>query len=161
MSSTPTRSKPCCRAARSRANEQIKAYRLHGDLYRLLGDAGSKLCQPIKAVFYLLGGMDADGLGWDAFPTARAAIEGSGYDALVDALHAECRRLWDRQSTWSADDDVLAPLVDVVRNTFASGGIHFYQDDKGEWGIKVPFSAETTPEPSPRILVRPRLSCAP
>lgn len=132
--------------ARSRANEQIKAYRLHGDLYRLLRDAGSELCQPIKAVSYLLGGMDADGLGWDAFPASRAAIATGGYGALVNALHAACRSLWDSQSTWSADDDVLAALVDVVRDTFASGGIHFYQDHCGEWGIKVPCSAETMPD---------------
>jgi hypothetical protein len=131
--------------ARSRANEQIKAYRLHGNCYRLVGEGGYELCQPIKAVSYLLGGMDADGFGWDAFPTARAVIEAGGYGALVDALHAACRTLWDSQSNWSADDDVLAPLVDLVRDTFASGGIHFYQDQSGEWGIKVPFSAETMP----------------
>lgn len=132
--------------ARPRANEQIKAYRLHGNCHRLLGDAGSELCQPIKAVSYLLGGMDADRLSWDTFPAARAAIERGGYGALVDALHAACRMLWDSQSTWSADNDVLAPLVDVVRDTFSSGGIHFYQDHGGEWGIKVPFSTETMPD---------------
>lgn len=132
--------------ARSRANEQIKAYRLHGDCYRLIGDAGSELCQPIKAAAYLLGGMDADGLTWDNFPEARAAIDAGGYGQLVDALHERCRALWDSQSEWSADDDVLTPLVDLARDTFASGGIHFYQGDTGEWGLKIPFSPETMPD---------------
>lgn len=85
--------------ARSRANHQIKAYRLHGNCYRLLGDAGSELCQPIRAAAYLLGGMDGDGLGWDAFPAARAAIEAGGYVALVDMLHSACQALWHSRST--------------------------------------------------------------
>jgi hypothetical protein len=132
--------------ARIRANAHIKAYRLHGDLYRLVGDAGSELCQPIKASAYLLGGMDAEGKAWSDFPEARAAITAGGYADLVDALHTRCRALWDSRETWSPKVDVLAPLVDLTRDIFSSGGIHFYQDASGEWGLKVPFSPETMPD---------------
>jgi len=132
--------------ARLRANETIKAYRLHGDNYRVIGEAGGELCQPIKAVAYLLGGMDAEGLAWDDFPEARAAVEAGGYGDLVDALHARCRTLWDSQVNWTPDVDVFGPLVDLTRDVFASGGIYFYQGDTGDWGIRVPFSPETMPD---------------
>lgn len=132
--------------ARVRANEYIKTYRLHGDLYRLIGEAGGELCQPIKASAYLLGGMDAQDQTWSDFPEARAAVEAGGYADLVDALHIRCQELWDSQATWTIEMDVLAPLVDLTRDAFSSGGIHFYQDDAGEWGLNVPFSAETMPD---------------
>src|SRR3546814_17239592 len=40
--------------ARSRANEKIKAYRHHGDHLRILKEAGSELCAPIKMIAYLV-----------------------------------------------------------------------------------------------------------
>ena len=132
--------------ARARANAHIKAYRLHGDLYRLVGDAGSELCQPIKASAYLLGGMDAEDKAWSDFPEARAAIVAGGYAGFIDMLHTRCRDLWDGRETWTVEVDVLAPLIDLTRDVFSSGGIHFYQDDMGEWGLKVPFSPETMPD---------------
>ena len=133
--------------ARTRARGAIKAYRTHGDDYRVIGDAGMELCQPLKAAAYLLGGIDADDKQWSDYPEARAAIEAGGYADLVDRIHAECRRLWDSQPDWTVDDDVLAPLVDIARDAFRSGGILFYQDGRGEWGITVPFTPDTMPGP--------------
>lgn len=132
--------------ARKRANEHIKTYRIHANLSRLIGEAGFELCQPIKAAAYLLGGMDADNLTWEDFPAARATIEASGYGNFIDELHERCRTLWDSQDKWSADVDVLAPLVDLTRNVFESGGIYFQKNSDGEWYISVPFTSETMPD---------------
>lgn len=131
--------------ARERANECIKKYRIHGDLNRLIGEAGFELCQPIKAAAYLLGGMDANNLTWSDFFEARAAIEAGGYGDFVDALHEHCRIMWESQVEWSVEDDVLAPLIDLARNVFAFGGIYFHRNWAGEWHIKVPFTPETMP----------------
>src|SRR3546814_11215234 len=65
--------------ARSRANEKIKAYRHHGDHLRILKEAGSELCQPIKMIAYLVGGMDGEQADWDAYPGTRATVRGDGY----------------------------------------------------------------------------------
>lgn len=131
--------------ARARAKEGIKAYRLHGDLHRLLGEAGSELCQPLKAASYLLGGLDAEDRGWAEFAEARAAIDEAGYGALVDALHEGCRHLWDSQSEWTPDRDVLAPLIAVARDAFASGGIYFRRESDGRCRVNVPLSVDTLP----------------
>lgn len=132
--------------ARKRANEHIKSYRIHGNLRRLISEAGFELCQPIKAAAYLLGGMDADNLTWEDFPTARATIEASGYGNFIDELHERCRTLWDSQDNWSADVDVLASLVDLTRKVFGSGSIYFQKNLDGEWHVKVPFTPETMPD---------------
>lgn len=130
---------------RTRANERLKQYRLHGDLHRLIGEAGSELCQPVKAASYLLGGMDADGKSWADFARARQAIDAAGYGTLIDGLHEECRALWNSQAQWTPGQDVFAPLLKVARDTFASGGIHFARDADGHCRLDVPFTPETTP----------------
>ena len=131
--------------ARARAREHITAYRIHGDNHRIIGEAGSELCQPLKVIAYLLGGMDAGNLDWHDFPNARAAVEEGGYIELADELRRHCRSLWDSQTEWSADEDILAPLIDVTLAAFELGGIHFYQCS-GEWCISIPLTPETTPD---------------
>lgn len=131
--------------ARARANEAIKSYRTHGDLRRLLAEAGSELCQPIKAVAYLLGGIDAEGLDWTEFPEVRAAIEEARYADLVDVLHMRCRALWNTRADWSADEDVLGPLTELTRDVLASGGIHLSRGEDGDCHISVPFTPATMP----------------
>lgn len=132
--------------ARKRANEHIKTYRIHGNLHRLISAAGFELCQPIKAAAYLLGGMDADNLTWEDFAEARAAIEAGGYGDFVDLLHEHCQVLWDSQAEWSPEVDVLAPLIDLTRDVFESGGIYFLRNRDGECHIEVPFTPETMPD---------------
>lgn len=131
--------------ARARANEAIRSYRTHGDLRRLLAEAGSELCQPIKAVAYLLGGMDAEGLGWTDFPEARSVIEKAGYADLVDRLHECCEALWETRSEWSTDKDVLGSLTELTRDVLASGGIHLRRGEDGDCHINVPFTPDTMP----------------
>ncbi|MGV9008068.1 hypothetical protein [Brevundimonas sp.] len=124
--------------ARVRAELAVRAYRDHGEINRLLSEAGSELLQPMKAVAYLLGGLDADDLVWADFPAVRAAIEEAGYADLVDRMHEQCRRLWDTRGSWSEDQDVLEPLIKLARDVFASGGIHLSTLDNGLCRVDVP-----------------------
>ena len=135
----------CAEVARNRANEAIKSYRLHGDLDRLVAEAGAPLCAPIKAVAYLLGGIDGVEAGWDDHPEARVAIEAAGYGDLVDDLHAELRHLWDTYDSWLPTLDTFAGLEAIARSTFESNGIHFQTNDDGACSIDVPFTHETWP----------------
>ena len=131
--------------ARERADESIRAYRSHGDLNVLLGEAGSELCQPLKAASYLLGGMDGAGQGWREYPAAAAAVSAGGFAALVDALHERCEALWVSQADWSAEKDVLAPLRGLVCEALSSGGIHLRRMEAGDWYVDVPFTPQTLP----------------
>jgi len=133
-------------SARDRANAAIKAYRTHGDIDKLVGEAGPALAQPIKIGAYLLGGMDGEGFDWTDVPDIRTAIVDAGYDDLVDELHTILRDLWDSQGTWDPSIAMFEPLIDFVHKVFADGGLIFHSEHDDRCHIDVPFSQETTPD---------------
>lgn len=133
------------RGARSRADEAIKRYRVHADINVLVGDAGSELCAPIKAATYLLGGMDAAGENWASFPEVRTLIADAEYKELIDELHEILRHLWDTQGEWSPTLGTFAPLEELAKRVFDSGGIFFQTADDGRCRIDVPFTPSTIP----------------
>lgn len=137
--------KSCVSGARARSNDAIKAYRVHGDLNRLVGEAGAELCQPMKAAAYLLGGMDGEGADWSFFPDVRSALQDGEFADLVDELWTELRRLWETRSDWRPTLQVFKRLENLAREVFQSGGIHFRTASDGSCSIQVPFTTETMP----------------
>ena len=132
--------------ARHRSNEAIKAYRIHHDLNRLVGEAGPELCQPMRAAAYLLGGMDAVDADWADFPAVRTAAEAADYGVLIDDLHAILRGLWASQEDWSPTLDTFAPLEALAKRVFDKGGLLFHTSADGNCRIDVPFTRQTMPE---------------
>src|SRR3546814_19911595 len=98
-----------------RSNEKIKAYRHHGDHLRILKEAGSELCQPIKMIAYLVGGMDGEQADWDAYPGTRATVEAEGYGEFADRLRQECRGLWERREQRSEERRLGKGCVSTCR----------------------------------------------
>ena len=129
--------------ARPDANAAIRAYRWHGDVDRLVAEAGPPLCQPIKVAAYLLGGLDGAGAAWSDFPEAREELDAAGYGELVDRLHAILRQLWESQAEWAPTLDVFAPLQALAAEVFASAGLVFNSEPDGSCWIDVPFSPDT------------------
>lgn len=129
--------------ARGRSNAAIRSYRHHGDLNRLVAEAGSALCQPMKAVAYLLGGMDGDGETWADWSAARQAVETGGYGEHVDELHQVLKELWDQQSQWDPTLDTFGPLLAIGKRVFEAGGIYFKTNPDGSARIDVPFTIDT------------------
>ncbi|RZK03386.1 MAG: hypothetical protein EOO76_03045 [Novosphingobium sp.] len=135
----------CADGARERADASIRAYRSHGDIERLVDEAGYELCQPMKAVAYLLGALDGAGIGWGEEPGAREALDRGGFGDLVNELHAILGSMWDTQDAWEPSWSVFAPLEVWAKKLFASGGIHFHTSPDGNCSIDVPFTAGTMP----------------
>lgn len=119
--------------ARGRSDAHIRAHRLHQNHLRTLGETATELVTPLKTVSYLLGGMDAEGAGWEDFAAVRRIIDAAGYGELVDDLHRALRRMWDTRDQWSEDDDILAPVVEIIRETLASGGVSLFKEPDGSW----------------------------
>lgn len=133
------------RDIRERANATIRDYRLHGDLDRLVGEAGPILCQPMKAAAYLLGGMDAVGAEWADFPAVEVALANEDYLDLVNQLWSELRRLWDTRGEWEPTLAVFGGLEDIAAEVFYEGGLIFTSGADGSCHISVPFRPGTLP----------------
>lgn len=131
--------------ARENATAAIKAYRWHGDIDRVMAEAGAPLQQPMKVAAYLLGGMDGAGLAWSDVPEARAAICAARYENHMDDLHRVLQQMWDNQDAWAPSLAEFDPLMDVARAVFADGGIHFETASDGVCRIQIPFTAATMP----------------
>lgn len=128
---------------RERANSGIRAYRSHGNLKRLLEDAGSELCLPIKMVAYLLGDMDGRRLSWAEFEPARLAAIEAGYEKIFDDLHVKLRSLWDNRQSWESSLEVMRPLMNIANAVLEVGGIYLEQQPDNTCYIRVPFTADT------------------
>lgn len=121
---------------------RIKEYRTHGDIDRLLQEAGESIAMPLKLAGYLLGHLD--GLGDDVdFDTLCPAHIGTPYQAMLPKLQAELRKLWDTRAAWSEMDE-FTPLAESVRDIFLFAGVDLQKRDEGHY-VHVPFSAETMP----------------
>ncbi|WP_436356425.1 hypothetical protein [Brevundimonas sp. CEF1] len=129
--------------ARDRSNAAIRSYRRHADLNRLVGEAGPALCEPMKAVAYLLGGMDGDEETWTDRRALREAVEAAGYGDVVDELHHALRALWDTQDQWDPTLDTFGPLLAIGKRVFEAGGIFFRSGPDGSARIDVPFTLDT------------------
>ncbi|MBV8686883.1 MAG: hypothetical protein JOZ90_10930 [Alphaproteobacteria bacterium] len=130
--------------AEDRANEAIRAYRSHGNIDRVVNEAGTSLCQPLKIASYLLGHMDGVGIDWSELAAMRELVVSSGYAELIDDLRDELRLLWEGRDSWEtlAEFDMLR---DVVRDCFESGGLFFSGRPDGTAHVAIPFTAETMP----------------
>jgi hypothetical protein len=129
---------------RKRSNHAIRAYRRHADLNRVINEAGSALCEPLKVASYLLGHMDAVRLDWPELPATRQVLVDAGYAELVDDLRNRLRVLWHGRQAWDSIAE-FDPLREVVRGCFASGGFFFSGRPDGTAYVEIPFSPETMP----------------
>lgn len=130
--------------ARGRVNAAILSYRVHADIERVLHEAGSPLCEPLRLAAYLLGHLDGRDQDMDTVPRARDLLVGSQYESFVERLHGVLRGLWSRRGLWSSPAE-FDPLKDIVRELFADGGMILQRRPDGSLYVAIPFTTETTP----------------
>lgn len=130
--------------ARESVNESIRKYRLHGDITRVLEEAGHSLCEPLRMAAYLLGHLDGIGKNWDTLPNACAALERSTYQPFIDRLMASLRTMRSERTLWQSME-VYDPLCDIVRSVFKHGGLVLSGLPDGSLYVDVPFTSETMP----------------
>ena len=131
--------------ALGRAEAAIRAYRLHGDLGRVLLEAGNPLCEPLRMASYLLGHLHGSDWDMDQAPAAREAIAGSPYASLIDRLGSELRRLWETIPEWLAPS-VFLPLQALFVAALQLGRIEVHHLPDGSCRVNTPFSPRTMPD---------------
>ena len=130
--------------ARDQANAAIRSYRLHGNITRVLEEAGRPLCEPLRLGAYLVGHLDGLGADYDRVPAARDQLAASSYSTFVQRLQEALRDLWSRRGYWAspAEFDVLKS---IGRDLLASGGIVLRRLPDGRVYVEVPFTPDTIP----------------
>jgi hypothetical protein len=130
-------------ASRETADEAIRSYRTHGDINRLLVEAGAPLCEPLRTAAYLIGHMDGLATSGKS-EELRELLTTSDYDVFVADAAELLRALWSRRGRWSSPSE-FAPLKNLTRDVLASGGIILRTVANGGLYIDVPLRPETTP----------------
>lgn len=135
---------PVLRVARDRANSAIRDYRSHGDLDKVIREAGPYIWEPLRIGAYLLGHLDGLGLDIDSAPDAKEALTATGYYDCMFTLRSELRQLWDQKGCWNSPSQFNV-LIDVLENTMAAKGMIFRILDGNRFRLDIPFTPETMP----------------
>lgn len=130
--------------AQERSKAAIRAYRLHGNLNRVLAKAGNALCEPLRMMAYLRGQLDGLGQDLDQAPAARTLLACSAYGAISDQLTLALRDLWERRAGWASPAE-FEPLRKLCVDTFALGGIFLTPAPDGNVYVHIPFTPGTMP----------------
>jgi hypothetical protein len=95
---------------------------------------------------YLLGHLDgtSDEVSLEALCPALASTP---YLKFLQRAQLELREIWDARGQWTTRDEVFAKLQCVVEDAMAAGGIFFEAREDGSIYVRVPFSADTMPDP--------------
>lgn len=128
----------------ARAQEQIKQYRTHADINRLLIDAGEPIAMPLKMAGYLLGHLDAID-ATDSLEELCPTYAKSHLVTLIPALRAALRTVWDERDAGKGVA-VFDPLKALMIQAYAAAGIELTPLSEGEgYYANVPFTAQTMP----------------
>lgn len=123
--------------ARLRANDAIQSYRRHGDVDRVIEEAGKPLCQPLLLAAYLTGHLDGRNSDMDEVPNARDALAESPYADFVQRLWEVLRELWQHRGRWSSPAE-FKPLNDIARDLLAEGGLILRRLPGGQLHVDIP-----------------------
>lgn len=132
---------------RPQANGCIKAYRLHGDLDRVIAEVYGAYGDLMKFACYHLGNLAGLGLTLDDVPKTAAALSGNWFAPFFDQIKQACGDIAAQYGEWT-DRSTFEALGDVIDEIVADGGmtISNHRDD-GSFHVDIPFSPQTMPDP--------------
>lgn len=126
------------------AREAIKAYRVHGDINRLLLETTRLVGNPLKMAAYLMGHTDGRQEEFDADDRLPVTGTSEFWPLLPDLIDA-LRAAWEIRHDWNGLEGVDG-IVRVVKDALARAGVivTLQQEPPGS-RVDVPFSAATMP----------------
>jgi hypothetical protein len=132
--------------ARGRANEYIKAYRLHGDLERVTVEVYGAYGDLMKFACYHLGNMVGLGLTFEDLPETRSALVGHWFEPYFERLRDVCAHIFSEYGKWQ-DRSAFEALGDLADEVVADGGLIVCGDlGDGRFQVRIPFTPATMPD---------------
>lgn len=130
--------------ARQKANDCIKAYRLHRDIKKILSEIYEIYGSLLKFAAYHLGNMDGRGITVHDLPKTMEALNEHGFSTNFDRLHVLCKCIFDDYGKWN-DKSHFEAIGDFVNEIIAEAGLKISQLENGQLYIDIPLTPETTP----------------
>lgn len=129
---------------REKANDLIKAYRLHGDVKRVMAEVYGAYGELLKFAAYHLGNLTGRGLSPSDMPATTSALSGHWFKPHFERLEQVCRAIADDYGKWTNLDrfEALGDLADTV---IAEGGMTFRHLAGGQVHVDIPFTPDTMP----------------
>jgi len=127
-----------------RAQQQVKEFRVHGDVDRLLVEAGEPIAMPFKMAGYIMGHLDAIE---DSTPIEELCplYAKTHLTAIIPKLFAVLRTIWDERDMGKGVA-IFAPLSALLEEAYLAAGIELIPQSDGQgYYVNVPFSAATMP----------------
>jgi hypothetical protein len=130
--------------ARDKAREAIRSYRIHGDVERVLLEAGAALLEPLRMASYLFGHLD--GIAEGELPDIASELTGAdtAIATAIAELVSQMRTLWDRRGEWESYDELMA-IGQTGFKLIRACGVHASSQPNGTAYINVPYTADTMP----------------
>jgi len=132
------------RETRPKADGFIKAYRLHGDHGRIMGEVYGAYGELLKLAAYHLGNMSGRDLSLDALPATKSALEGHWFAPYFHELAELCKRIVEDYGKWT-DTKCFEAIGDLADKLVAEGGLRILRLDGDAVRIEVPFTPVTMP----------------
>lgn len=130
--------------ARNKANEQIKAYRWHSDVDRVLSETYGVYGNLMKTACYHLGNMAGHNLSIEDLPKTLVALDGHWFNPFFERLGELCDGVAAEYGEWR-DMKKFDEIGDLMDEIIKEGGLTVSNLDDGEIYVDVPFTPETMP----------------
>jgi hypothetical protein len=130
--------------ARERANEQVKAYRLHADVDRVIAEVFGTYGDLMKFAAYHLGNLAGRGLTLADRPATTSALEGHWFKPYFDRLAECCATLLEGFGEWG-DQAGFEAIGDLAEDVLRDGGLFITRQASGGFYVDIPFTPETMP----------------
>lgn len=129
---------------REKANAQIRAYRLHRDVDRILGEVYGTYGDLMKFACYQLGNLAGRGMTLEELPDSQAAIESHWFRPYCERLCKACEALADDYGRWT-DRLAFEAIGDILDEIVQEGGVVVSPLEDGRLYVDIPYTWETMP----------------
>jgi hypothetical protein len=133
------------REARSKANDLIKAFRVHGRIDELLAAVYGVYGDLIKFSAYFLGNLAGRDRSINDAPAIAEGLAGHWFEPLLRELESDLQKIWDDYGTWR-NQQCFERIGDLADRALALGGVLYKNRANGVLYIDIPLSAETLPD---------------
>ena len=130
---------------RTEASEAIKAYRMHGDVQRLLIEAAGRYGDLMKFSSYFLGDLHGRGETILTAPRIAEVIAGHWFEPYFHRLSDAMEGLASNYGKW-IDLKEFDVIAEVARDVFVEGGLLLSTQKSGQLYVGVPYTPETLPD---------------